>query len=182
MPIVLQRFPDVLLLVVGDEAPAALTGSAVGGQQRIREEAARLGMDSNLKFIGTLSDEQLSQAYFAADVHVFPVKALAGDIEGFGMVAVEAAAHGLPTVAFAVGGVPDAVSNGVSGYLVEGGDHKSMAERICDVVNQRNSTGFSETAVEFARRFEWRQFELRVHGLLDSLTGKPLETRQTEST
>ena len=181
MPIIRKRFPDVLLLVVGNEAPAALAGSAIGGQQRIRDDAERLGLDRNLKIIGTLSDEQLSWAYFAADVHVFPVKELAGDIEGFGMVAVEAAAHGLYTVAFAVGGVPDAVSNGVSGYLVDDGEYESMAERVCDALQLRISTGFSETATEFARRFEWRQFELRLHGLLDSLIGKELETRSTES-
>lgn len=43
--------------------------------------------------------------------------------ENFGMVAIEAAAHGLPTVAFATGGIVDAVKDGVSGYLVESNNY-----------------------------------------------------------
>jgi phosphatidyl-myo-inositol dimannoside synthase len=171
MPQIREQFPDVLLLVVGDEAPAALVGSGAGGQQLVLEEAARLGMGGNVEFGGILGDDGLTQAYFAADVHVFPVKELSGDVEGFGMVAMEAAAHRLPTVAFAVGGIPDAVSEGVSGRLVDSGDYEAMARQVCDVLSKRPATELGESSVEFARGFEWRAFEYHVHRSLDAMRG-----------
>ena len=64
----------------------------------------RWGWQRTSACLARVDDQRLSDAYFAADVMVFPVLDLPGDVEGFGMVAVEAAAHGLPTVAFAVGG------------------------------------------------------------------------------
>src|SRR3546814_12930756 len=80
--------------------------------------------------------------YKAASAHIFPVREIPGDPEGFGMVAVEAAAHGVPTIAFATGGIVDAVAEGESGRLIRPGDYGAFAgvvkigrascrERVC---------------------------------------------------
>src|SRR3546814_17740064 len=71
------------------------------------------------------------------------------------MVAMEAAAHGVPTVAYAVGGVPDAVLAGTSGVLVQPGDEVGFAE----AVDRPLSVGFVRESVRgWAEQLEWHLF------------------------
>src|SRR3546814_11820946 len=71
------------------------------------------------------------------------------------MVAMEAAAHGVPTVAYAVGGVPDAVLDGTSGVLVQPGDEVGFAE----AVDRTLSVGFVRESVRgWAEQFDWHLF------------------------
>src|SRR3546814_1721721 len=97
--------------------------------------------------IGRIGDRELEDAWAASAVHVFPVREIPGDPEGFGMVAMEAAAHGVPTVAYAVGGVPDAVLDGTSGVLVQPGDEVGFAE----AVDRTLSVGFVRESVQIGR-------------------------------
>lgn len=158
LPDIARKHSDVCLVVLGDETPALLHGSSAGLGERIRKRAAEIGLEKNLLFVGSQDDETLFAAYAAADVHVFPVLDVPGDVEGFGMVAVEAAAHGLPTVGFAVGGVPDAVENGVSGNLEPAGDYQSLAASILRYLCKRNDAATRMRARQFAERFSWERF------------------------
>ena len=158
LPQIVAKFPDVCLVVLGDETPELLHGSSIGLGDRIRQRATALGIENNLCFIGPQDDATLAGAYGAADVHVFPVREVAGDVEGFGMVAVEAAAYGLPTVAFAVGGVGDAVEEGVSGSLVAANDYAAMSSRVVELLSQRNDLSLRVSARKFAEKFRWEKF------------------------
>lgn len=169
MPQVVAAFPDVSLVVLGDETPDLLQGSSVGLGERIRQCATSLGIAANIQFIGPQDDATLAMAYRSADVHVFPVRDLPGDVEGFGMVAVEAAAHGLPTVAFAVGGVPDAVGEGVSGVCIPADDYPQMALRIIDLLQARADQPLRQTAPAFAERFDWAHFGQGVRQAIGDL-------------
>ncbi|GAB4352894.1 MAG: hypothetical protein Kow0073_08780 [Immundisolibacter sp.] len=77
-------------------------------------------MGDTLRWRGTSFGQALDDADFAAAVHVLPVRDFPGNPEGFGMVAIEAVAHGRPTVAYATGGVVDAVREGQCGRLPPG--------------------------------------------------------------
>jgi phosphatidylinositol alpha-1,6-mannosyltransferase len=162
LPQVVARFPNACLVVLGDETPDLLHGSSMGLGERIRQRADALGVGANLRFIGAQDDATLASAYRAADVHVFPVREVRDDIEGFGMVAVEAAAHGLPTVAFAVGGVPDAVEDGVSGFLVPADDYARLSESIVGLLGRPHESGLRHTAREFAEQFRWDNFGAQI--------------------
>lgn len=130
LPAVLARHPMAKLVIIGDDAVDAVK-VARGSQRDIILNAAEMaGVIHALQLLPPCDDAALSEAWRAADVHVFPVRAVQGDVEGFGMVAIEAAAHGLPTVAFDVGGVADAVVEGKSGTLVREGDYQGMAAAI----------------------------------------------------
>jgi phosphatidyl-myo-inositol dimannoside synthase len=122
LPEIIQHEPDAVFVVIGGEASQALQHRK-GVMTDIRSAAKEVGLDSQVRLLGSVTDAELSQAYFAADLLVFPVLELPGDVEGFGMVAIEAAAHGLRSVAFRVGGVPDAIADDVSGWLLEPGDY-----------------------------------------------------------
>lgn len=166
LPGIRQRYPQVLLLVIGDEAQDALSGANTGGRAALETLAAELGLSQHLRVLGPCDDDTLSQAYFAADVHVFPVRDLPGDVEGFGMVAIEAAAHGLPTVAFAVGGVPDAVGPNQSGYLVPAGHYGEFAAAVCRLLAAGRDAPMRSHARQFASNFTWNNFALRLRHAL----------------
>lgn len=130
LPGIAAQRPDAVLVIIGDVAKQALYAKSQSVQS-IRAAAKALGLEANLRFLGVITDrDALSVAYCAADVHVFPVREIIGDPEGFGMVSVEAAAHGLATVAYATGGVLDAVDDGCSGYLVPPGDAADYTQAV----------------------------------------------------
>jgi phosphatidyl-myo-inositol dimannoside synthase len=167
MPEIKRQWPEVVLVVIGDEAPDALSGSGRGSRAALDALASELELTENLLVLGPCSDDTLAQAYFAANVHVFPVREVPGDVEGFGMVAIEASAHGLPTVAFAVGGVPDAVKPGESGYLVPEGDYAAFAERVCHLLIAE--TDLTESSRQTAESFEWQVFGARMREFMEGI-------------
>lgn len=161
LPRVRAGHPDTRLVIIGDEAPQALHRGQGAGIERVREAARAQGLEGALTWLGPCSDAELAEAYQAADLHVFPVRDMPGDVEGFGMVAIEAAAHGLPTVAFDVGGVADAVADGVSGRLVRSGDEEAFAAAVLAELAQAG-TGRREQARAFATSFSWERFGREV--------------------
>ena len=166
LPRVVATSPEALLVVIGGEPTHALHGGSGGGAARVRTTAASAGVQDHLRFLGSASDADLSEAYQAADVLVFPVRDLAGDVEGFGMVAVEAAAHGLPTVAYATGGVVDAVAEGESGTLLAPGDEAGFAAATLRLLAQPMPPG---RVRGFAERFAWSQFGAAMAGQIARL-------------
>jgi len=165
-PSILAKYPNAELVVVGDEAPDALNASGRGQRARIEAVAKQCGVQRSVHFLGPVSETDLQTAFAAASVHVFPVVDVEGDVEGFGMVAIEAAAFGLPTVAFDVGGVADAVEDPASGDLVRPGDYAKLAHRI--VLRLGGMTADTRRSCRaFATRFAWSVFEERMRDALD---------------
>ena len=154
LPGIVARDPDVVLMIVGD-APADALHARGQSAASIAAAAASAGVSQHVRCVGRLSEADLQTAYALASLHVFPIRQLPGDPEGFGMVAIEAAACGVPTVAFDVGGVGDAVLPGRSGYLVPPADYTAFAEAVHRVLAGAVNPG---DCVQFARRFEWSLF------------------------
>lgn len=156
LPRITAVHPDALLLIVG-EAPRQSLHAQAQTPASIQAAADAAGVGEHIKFLGVITDrEQLAKLYKSADVHVFPVREIPGDPEGFGMVAVEAAAHGLPTVAFGTGGVVDAVSEGVSGRLLAPGDYAGFAEAVFQTFETHSRS--KSSCIAFARQFSWLEF------------------------
>lgn len=161
LPTIIAQEPDAILVVIGDDAPDALAAGPAGMRGRLVKSIERLGLVDSVRFLGAVPEEDLLDAYASCDVHVFPVRAVPGDIEGFGMVAVEAAAQGLPTVAFAVGGVEDAVAEGRSGHLIEPDDDVAFAEAVVRRLRDGRAP-LAASAVQFAAAFAWDRFGAQV--------------------
>ena len=164
LPQILAQRPGTMLVVIGS-APAQALFAAAQTPESIRVAAMQVGVADHVRFLGNQPDAVLADAYLAADMLVFPVRELPGDIEGFGMVAVEAAAHGLPTVAYATGGVVDAVAAGQSGRLVVPGDAAAFAAAVLELLAQPPDRA---AARAFAARFAWPQFGARLCRALDA--------------
>lgn len=161
LPAIVHEAPDVLLAIVGD-APTDSLHAEVQTHESIQAAADSLGIGKHLRFLGVITDRtELSCAYECAALHVFPVRDLPGDPEGFGMVAIEAAAHGIPTVAFATGGIIDAVAPAQSGALVPPGDYSILAQAAIDVLHAK--AGAQQPKIrDFAEKFRWPAFKDRL--------------------
>ncbi len=154
LPSLVEQRPDVCLLIVGDAPRDALAAEAEP-PEAILGAARAAGVEGSVHWIGPRFGQALTSAYLAADVHVFPVREIPEDPEGFGMVAIEAAAHGLPTVAYATGGVTDAVGEGISGLLVTPGDGAGFARAVSGLLGKPLP---AQDVRSFAQGFAWERF------------------------
>lgn len=158
-PQIIEENPDCVLAIVGDDPDDAL------GQQMARpaiEAAAKKhGIGTHIHFLGHLSDDELHLAWQSADLHVFPVKDIPGDVEGFGMVALEAAANGVWSVAFASGGVVDAIAEGESGSLVRPLDYGQFAAAVSNALS-RDPQALRQKAICHAKKFDWSVYGQRI--------------------
>ncbi len=119
---------------------------------------AAAGSDLAVKFLGNLPDDELAEVYDRADIFAMTSVNLQHSIEGFGLVYLEAAAHGLPVVAHDVGGVSEAVADGVTGLLVPPHRPAQLAaafERLIHDENLRHQLG--EAGRAWAGRNCWEQ-------------------------
>jgi len=164
LPQIVARHPDITLAVIGDVPGQALSAEAQT-PQCILDAAQQVGVAGHVKMLGVVDDATLEAAFASSSAHVFPIRHVRGDPEGFGMVAIEAAAHGLPTVAFATGGVVDAVASGRSGLLVAPGDYPALAEAISQVLAGPRDP-WCDGALDFARGFAWPIFGDRLRAVL----------------
>lgn len=169
LPGIVEHVPEAKLIVIGDDAPDALTNGARGMRARVAHAIEKTGLQAHVVMLGAVSEAELIDAYASSDVHVFPVREVAGDIEGFGMVAIESAAQGLPTVAFAVGGVTDAVSDGRSGRLIEAGDYAAFADAAIDLARDGRER-LGKACEAFAAGFDWTVFGAKLRAAVAKVT------------
>jgi len=122
LPGVLARVPETVLLIVGD-------GPYRADLERL---AQRTGVAGSVRFTGPVAWSELPAHYGAGDVYAMPCRTRRGglDVEGLGIVYLEASATGLPVVAGDSGGAPDAVLEGETGYVVPGRDLSALTERL----------------------------------------------------
>lgn len=175
-PLILERAPELGLVVIGQEPQHSL--NKLGEEAAVRNAVLENNLEGKVTFVGKLSDANLLLGFAAATAHVFPLLEVAGDIEGFGMVAIEAAACGTPTVAFDAGGVADAVSP-MNGHLVEAGDYETFAERVLQIAE----TGLpdSRSCQEHAANFEWDIYNEYFWQALSTLVQAEENTDDVES-
>jgi len=99
-------------------------------RSRLEKLAADLGLAESVTFAGAVSDDELAGLYAASDVVVMAPRGLGPDVEGFGIVYLEANLFGKPAVGSRSGGVPEAVLHERTGLLVAPGDAVELAEAL----------------------------------------------------
>jgi D-inositol-3-phosphate glycosyltransferase len=141
------KLPGVRVLIAGGPS-----GSGLAAPDTLVRLTDELGMADRVTFLPPQSREQLVNVYRAADLVAVPSYS-----ESFGLVAIEAQACGTPVVAAAVGGLPVAVCDGVSGALVDGHDPDRWAAAISGLLDLDSTTltAMGGAAVAHASTFSW---------------------------
>lgn len=159
-PVVRAAAPDAMLLLVGD------------GPYRkdLNTLAERLGVADSVRFAGPVPDEELPAHYDAGDIFAMPCRTRRGglDVEGLGIVYLEASATGLPVIGGDSGGAPDAIRHGESGYVVPGHRVSEVAARIIELIEDpaRARTMGENGLAWVEREWRWDLVTERLSGLL----------------
>ncbi len=120
MPEVVRRIPNVMLLVIGD-----------GPDRKILEwQVKNLNIAEHVLWFGKKDQEEVFQLYSIMDVVAIPSL-----FEGFGLIAAEAMAAGRPVVGTRVDGLSEIIDDGVTGYLVQVGDSRGLADALIDLLS-----------------------------------------------
>lgn len=123
MPIILRKIPDAQLILIGQGPDKAYFESLI----------QKMKLEKNIKLLGYV--ENLSEYYSKMDIFVFPT---VWELEGFGLVSIEAMAHKLPVVATRLGPVPEIVKNSITGILVPPNDIETLADSIIKLLKDSN--------------------------------------------
>jgi D-inositol-3-phosphate glycosyltransferase len=156
--------PDARLVVVG--GPSGADGALE--LDRMRDLATLLGVADRIRWVDPQPHHLLSTWYRAADVVVVPSRS-----ESFGLVALEAAACGVPVVAAAVGGLRTLVQHGRTGLLVADRDPGSFARSIAAVLDDRSAASLmGSAAAERARTYTWSTAAARLRRIYHDLSSR----------
>jgi D-inositol-3-phosphate glycosyltransferase len=138
--------PRPMLVIAGDPTPGAEDYA-----RGLRELAAQLGVESDVRFIGPVPREAAAELLAAATITLVPSHS-----ETFGLVALESAACGTPVVAQRVAGLTESVSDGESGLLVDGRDPREWARAVSLLLDDPLLYAeFAGSARRFAAGFSW---------------------------
>ncbi|MEU8639616.1 glycosyltransferase family 4 protein [Amycolatopsis sp. NPDC048633] len=161
LPKIRERVPDAALLIVG------------GGpyRKRLTELVTELDLGRDVVLTGSVPWAELPAHYAAGDVFAMPARTRGKglDVEGLGIVYLEASATGLPVVAGDSGGAPEAVLDEVTGHVVEGRDTGELAETLVSLLaDPVRARRMGEAGREWVTaNWRWDVMADRLSGLLD---------------
>lgn len=151
---VLPRLPEDVVLALGGEGPMT---------PEIHAAAERAGVGHRLRLLGRVSEQALDTLYSGSDLFVMPNVSVPGDIEGFGVVMLEAGICGLPVVAADLEGIRDVVTQGENGVLLPERDAAGFAAAIRRYRDDRPALAAASrrAAAHTEANFTWRRIAER---------------------
>lgn len=158
MPQILEQIPDAVLVIVG-RGPY---------EQDLRKLAAKTS--ESVVITGGVPYEQLIDFYAAADIFAMPTRTrLMGlEAEGLGIVFLEASASRLPVIAGDSGGAPDAVLEGITGYVVDGTNVDEVATKIIETLQDPNARQMGIAGRKWVEEhWSWEGSAQRLQRMLD---------------
>lgn len=138
--------------------------------------ADRLGLHENVHWLGFVEEDALPDLYRASDLFVLCTRATAGtpDVEGFGLVFLEAQACGTPVIGTRSGGIPDAVEHGQGGWLIEQDDSDALRTHLRRLV--RAPAGYSQAGrLARARALDGHTWEHYLNRFMKELADVGIE-------
>jgi phosphatidylinositol alpha-1,6-mannosyltransferase len=157
--IVLRDRPDVICEIIGDGPERAA----------LEVQAMRLGILDSIRFLGSVDDAELREAYSRAWCFALPVRRDGDDVEGFGIVYLEAGIAGIPAIGGLDSGASDVIIDGETGFLVDGNDVQAIAAAIRVLISDPDmALEMGQRARERARGFSWDASAQRIHSAMTS--------------
>jgi phosphatidylinositol alpha-1,6-mannosyltransferase len=149
LPEIRKQFPNVLYAIAGD------------GEQRpvLQQMVSRLELEAHVRFLGEIDDSTLRQAYRECDLFALPNRTIGRDVEGFGIVLLEAQACGKPVIAGKSGGTQDTLLPGRTGFLIDCQDPKNPSELVGAICKLLADDSERERMGRDARAFVQNSFD-----------------------
>jgi phosphatidylinositol alpha-1,6-mannosyltransferase len=149
LQVVRRAIPNVLYAIVGDGEERAFLGELVAGK----------GLNDQIQFLGEINDQGLVRCYQQCDLFALPNRQIGQDIEGFGMVLVEAQACGKPVLAGASGGTAETMRLGESGYVVDCDGPDRLAAMLIELLQDKDRlTRMGEAGRQWVvEHFDWEK-------------------------
>jgi len=162
-PSVVAQAPNATLLI-GGRGPL---------EDALKQRVSALGIEDRVQFFGWMTGQQLSAAYALAEVFTMPNRTMPdGDTEGFGLVFLEAAAMGTPSVGGRAGGAVDAIIDGETGIFVDGNKSDEIAGALLKVLQNKGLRDqLAAKAQAHARTQGWQRKTDEFLAFLRGLTG-----------
>jgi phosphatidyl-myo-inositol dimannoside synthase len=164
LPSIRQRVDGAALVIVG------------GGPYReeLRKMAQECGVADHVTFTGGVPAAELPAHYALADVFAMPCRTRGAglDVEGLGIVFLEASATGVPVIAGESGGAPEAVQQNKTGLVVDGRSVNTVADAVTELLTDRDRAAAMGAAGRAWVTSQWRWDTLAAR-LADLLRGEP---------
>ncbi|WP_433193503.1 glycosyltransferase family 4 protein [Nocardia sp. CA-107356] len=162
----------VAMLEIRDRIPGAVLVVAGGGpyEEKLHALAAAIGVSDDVVFTGRVPSSELAAHHTLADVFAMPSRTRGAglDVEGLGIVYLEASASGVPVVAGSSGGAPETVLEGKTGRVVDGRKTTEIANAIVDILSDRDVAAEMGTAGRkwVEEHWRWDSLGARLRQLL----------------
>jgi phosphatidylinositol alpha-1,6-mannosyltransferase len=156
LPALIKLYPDIQYHIVG--RPVI--------QEKLEKLADELGVNEHIHFHGRIQNHgDLSLYYTSADIFMLLSENQSdGDVEGYGIVALEANEHGLPVIGAKFCGVENSVDNGNSGYLVDGNNMDEICKAVVKCIEEKDrlATG----SKRWAEKHQWKEIVKEYEAIL----------------
>lgn len=163
-PIILKDMPEVIYLVIGEGPQKEEILRAIKGQR----------LEKHVFLLGALpmDDGLLTTAYTISDLFVMPNVPVPDDMEGFGIVGIEASANCLPVVAFNVDGVGQGIKENINGKLIPYPEYGQFASTVCELLkNEKDRMELGEKAKSYIKKeFSWSLIARKYCTIFETLS------------
>ena len=159
LPDLLAALPNVLYAIAG-------SGEELEALRRLVDDK---GLSEHVQFLTSLDDQELAECYQQCDLFVLPNRDLDGDIEGFGMVLLEAQSCGKPVIAGSTGGTAETMSTPETGLTVDVENRPELVQAMTDLLidPDRSLAMGSRARLWIEDRFDWDVLSHRAQELFD---------------
>lgn len=139
--------------------------------EEIAAAARNKGMTERVRLLGRISEQNLELLYAGSDLFVMPNIPVRGDMEGFGVVMLEAGLSGLPTIGARLEGISDVIEEGENGHLVMSGDAWGYSEAVMQYYRDdaRLEAASERAAYHVRSRYSWQAVAEKYVGVLHQL-------------
>lgn len=146
---------------------AYVIGGKGDDEDKLKQLTRDLGIESWVKFLGRISEEEKIKSFCAANIHIMPSIQMGPMIEGFGIVFMEAAAAGLPSIAGNVGGQTEAVIHEKTGLVIDGRDIEQIKGAIKRLaLNSEERIQMGNEARKWAKEHDWSNIVQKIYGIV----------------
>jgi glycosyltransferase involved in cell wall biosynthesis len=180
IPIILDRISNVKFTIIGNDTN---TAPLHGSYKKHLLKALDKKYHKNVHFIGFVSDNELKGYYRNCDIFVAPSL-----YESFGLIFIEAMAWRKPVIGCKVGGIPEVIEDGITGFLIQPDDERELAEKIILLQDEKIRRKLGESARESVKNnFSIEKMVINSHSVYNSVIKNaknypiPIDDKSTKS-